>query len=465
MNPSEKKLQKLLHHADDQAIEKIAEICPAVDQADHDRLLTEGLKRLGMSEFSAQQEIVHEEMIFISRFRHTWTMAACLLFCIGTIGGSIWMIRHLPTKPDTHQTAEELASEPETESESRAESETVFVIQTATQPVTESTAVIQTMTESETTAPETEKVQEEIIQTTMTETESISETQVSETLLTTVITEETESQKTEIIQNTEPETELFSESELESETETVPEESITDFVKLEPDENGLIHLPDFSFKGNQRDGYTIDCEKIPNPKHQIEMHYIPSYFPETFARYNQINEIYRSAVQNAELQKMCYQNEKYYINNWFSFVLITDLDYNVIVSQYSIMTDVFDQTTDALLESIYSDIKVSCDPEEIYAYPIGEKIACVTGEVVPNWACYTISNQQKILGMVNYSICWENDGYLFRLENLIPMDESGDFIASLEKSEDFWESIKMAESLIPFDTTGKSVEDYPVYDN
>ena len=221
----------VLKYVDSAALERIADNTPSVSMKHMERIFTESEKKYQYRILSPEQmyetETWEAEPIKKSGILfQTASVAACLLVCAGTAGGSIYMLHHgknMQDMPSAEVTETETSV---AETEKKSETETT-VIQPA-KAVTETDRPVVKQTEKTTvqafSAPETEPQTTAQTKPVITETVSVPAVQTRTELITEIIPEEIQAPEPEtqvIIQETEapaPETEPLTEIQPETET-------------------------------------------------------------------------------------------------------------------------------------------------------------------------------------------------------------------------------------------------------
>ncbi|MBE6876572.1 MAG: hypothetical protein E7496_07600 [Ruminococcus sp.] len=193
----------VLKKADAETLEKISETCPVLNQKEQNRLFQRSqtkyrIRRLSTEEFAETETFEAEPIKRTINFVNIGAAVACFLVCTGTVGGGIWLMKH-PQNIAVSQSAEQLASETNTET---SVSETIQTETTLSETI-QTTPKLKELITTETVSTTAESFSETQMETTVPETSGTSEKSVTSPKTTTVQTAEPEPTETKTPEQTE----------------------------------------------------------------------------------------------------------------------------------------------------------------------------------------------------------------------------------------------------------------------
>ena len=468
----------VLKKADDETLEKISETCPVLNQKEQNRLLERSqakyrIRRLSTEEFAETETFEAEPIKRTINFVNIGAAAACFLVCTGTVGGGIWLMKH-PQKPNVSQSAEQLASETNTEtsvSEASVPETSVTTKVKETRPAEQTTvsvetlAVFQTQTVTVPAQTDTPKIAPKQTAAVEIPTETTRSTVPTETTRSTVTASTTAESEQKTTQPQETSAKITTASTagttvsttVITEPEHIPETPSENalFQKLNFDENGCIHFEGMTVKTHfytsSAKEYSISAEDAENPKYMLDKIYVPSYFPESNARFMDENTLFHviTAREN-DSNVMTSAEVGGYTAKLNGFILDYNTPYDMAqFIQQTIYTDWYDNKTDAYLKTTCNEFYYG-NMENYYAYQMNGKKAILCG--------YADTECDRAW----YVLTWVQDGYLFRLGGTATTGGCEDFVTVLANSEDFQDTVRMAESVAPNQLEGKTPDDFPI---
>ena len=458
----------VLKKADAETLEKISETCPVLNQKEQNRLFQRSqakyrIRRLDTEEFAETETFEAEPITRTFSFVNIGAAAACFLVCAGTVGGGVWLMKH-PQKPNVSQSAEQLTSEANTETsvtEASAPETSVTAKVKETRPAEQTTVSAETLAvlQSQTiTVPAQTDTPKSVPKQTAAVEISTETTRNTATFSTTAEPEQTATQPPETsakittasTAGTTISTTVITEPEYVPETPT--ENAL--FQKLNFDENGCIHFEGMTVKTHfytsSKKEYSISAEDAENPKYMLDKIYVPSYFPESNAQFMDENTLsHMITAQENDSSVMKSAEIGGYAAKLNSFILNYKTPYDMAqFIQQTIYTDWCDSQKNYL--------KTTCNEfyygnmENYYAYQMNGKKAILCG--------YADTECDRAW----YVLTWVQDGYLFRLGGTATTGGCEDFVTVLANSEDFQDTVRMAESVAPNQLEGKIPDDFPI---